>query len=74
MKENELVRILNLPSKKFFRCDGIGTCTRFCHPYPGLERSCMRRRMQRWTASLPTLKAILSKGTAPSSPCCLGQG
>lgn len=53
-----LIALLNL-----FRCDGIGMCMRFCHPCPGLERSCMKKKMQKWTESSPPLKAISSKAS-----------
>ena len=62
--QTSLAPILKAPFKNFLRCGGIGTCMRFCRPCPGLERNCMKRKMQRWTESLPALKAILSKGTA----------
>lgn len=71
---NKLTSTLNLPFKKSSRCDGIGMCMHFYRLCPGLERSCTRRKMQKWTVFLPTLKAILSKGTAHSSFCCLGKG
>ena len=64
VNETSLAPILKAPFKNFLRCGGIGTCMRFCRPCPGLERNCMKRKMQRWTESLPALKAILSKGTA----------